>query len=157
MVKKNCAMVKSDLSSVMYKHALDKMVAQGGMVSFITTSSWMYLSSFEKLWKWVLNEYSIDSLVDFVKIYKAKGMAWITVEEDGIKSSIAKFLSDDAVKSILAKAEAEAGDIIMFVADKNSVVYDALGALRVECAKRLNLIDKKHFKFLWVTEFPLIE
>ena len=104
-----------------------------------------------------LSRRDLDSLVDFVKIYKAKGMAWITVEEEGIKSSIAKFLSDDEVKNILAKAEAEAGDIIMFVADKNSVVYDALGNLRLELARRFDMLKKDEYDLLWVTEFPLFE
>ncbi len=104
-----------------------------------------------------LSRRDLDSLVDFVKIYKAKGMAWITVEEEGIKSSIAKFLSEDEVKNILAKAEAEAGDIIMFVADKNSVVYDALGNLRLELARRFDLLKKDEYDLLWVTEFPLFE
>ncbi len=104
-----------------------------------------------------LSRRDLDSLVDFVKIYKAKGMAWITVEEEGIKSSIAKFLSEDEIKSFLAKAEAEAGDIIMFVADKNSVVYDALGNLRLELARRFDMLKKDEYDLLWVTEFPLFE
>ncbi|MBE7040909.1 MAG: aspartate--tRNA ligase [Ruminococcaceae bacterium] len=104
-----------------------------------------------------LSRRDLDSLVDFVKIYKAKGMAWMTVEEEGIKSSIAKFLSEDEVKNILAKTEAEAGDIIMFVADKNSVVYDALGNLRLELARRFDMLKKDEYDLLWVTEFPLFE
>ncbi len=104
-----------------------------------------------------LSRRDLDSLVDFVKIYKAKGMAWMTVEEVGIKSSIAKFLSEDEVKNILAKTEAEAGDIIMFVADKNSVVYDALGNLRLELARRFDMLKKDEYDLLWVTEFPLFE
>jgi len=99
----------------------------------------------------------IDSLGEFVKTYKAKGMAWIVVEENGLRSSIAKFFSDEDIKAVLSRMGAEPGDLICFVADKNSVVYDSLGALRVELAKRLNLINKDEFRFLWVTEFPLLE
>ncbi len=99
----------------------------------------------------------IDSLVEFVKTYRAKGMAWIAVGEDGLRSSITKFFSEDEMKSLLAHTGAQPGDLICFVADSNQVVYDALGALRVEIAGRLDILDKNEFKFLWVTEFPLLE
>ena len=99
----------------------------------------------------------IDSLVEFVKIYKAKGMAWISVEENELKSAITKFFNEAEVKAILDKVKAEPGDLICFIADKNEVVYDSLGALRLELARRLELLDKNVFKFLWVTEFPLLE
>lgn len=99
----------------------------------------------------------IDSLVEFVKIYKAKGMAWIVVEENELKSAITKFFSEDEVKAILERVKAEPGDLICFIADKNEVVYDSLGALRLELARKLNLLDKNVFRFLWVTEFPLFE
>jgi len=99
----------------------------------------------------------IDGLVEITKKFGAKGMAWIQVEESGIKSSIAKFFSEDEMKAILERVEAEPGDLICFVADKNEVVFDALGHLRLEIAQKLDLIDKSEFKFLWVTEFPLLE
>lgn len=99
----------------------------------------------------------IDSLVEFVKIYKAKGMAWIVVEENELKSAITKFFTEDEVKALLERTEAKPGDLICFVADKNEVVYDSLGALRLELARKLGLLDKNVFKFLWVTEFPLLE
>lgn len=99
----------------------------------------------------------IDALVEFVKIYGAKGMAWISVEENEIKSSFAKFFTEEELKAILDRAKAEPGDLICFVADKNEVVYDALGQLRLEIARKTNLIDENEFKFLWVTEFPLLE
>ncbi|OPZ88802.1 MAG: Aspartate--tRNA ligase [Firmicutes bacterium ADurb.Bin419] len=99
----------------------------------------------------------IDGLVELVKLYRAKGMAWIVVEENELKSSITKFFSEDEMKAILERVEAEPGDLICFVADKNEVVYDSLGQLRLEVAKKLNLLDDKEFKFLWVTEFPLLE
>ncbi len=99
----------------------------------------------------------IDSLVEFVKIYKAKGMAWIVVEENELKSAITKFLSEDEIKGILERVEAEPGDLICFSADKNDIVYDSLGQLRLELARRLDILDKNEYKFVWVTEFPLYE
>jgi aspartyl-tRNA synthetase len=99
----------------------------------------------------------IDSLVEFVKIYRAKGMAWISVEENELKSAITKFFTEDEVKALLEKTGAKPGDLICFIADKNEIVYDSLGALRLELARRLELLDKSSFKFLWVTEFPLLE
>lgn len=104
-----------------------------------------------------LSRRDLDGLVDFVKIYKAKGMAWIVVEENELKSPITKFFTQEEIDAILKKADAQPGDIIMFVADKDSVVYDSLGALRIELAKRLGLIDKNEYNFLWVTDFPLLE
>ncbi|MBQ2661557.1 MAG: aspartate--tRNA ligase [Clostridia bacterium] len=99
----------------------------------------------------------IDELVEFVKIYKAKGLAWLSMKEDGIQCSFAKFMTDEQMQAIIEKTNAKVGDIVFFVADKNSVVYAALGALRLELAKRLELIDNSRFDVLWVTEFPLLE
>lgn len=99
----------------------------------------------------------IDSLVEFVKIYKAKGMAWIVVEQNELKSAITKFFSEDEIKAILDRVKAEPGDLICFVADRNEIVYDALGQLRLELARKLGLLNKNDYKFLWVTEFPLLE
>ncbi|MDS0524412.1 aspartate--tRNA ligase [Clostridium sp. SHJSY1] len=100
----------------------------------------------------------IDRLGEFVKGYKAKGLAYIQLKEDGIKSPIAKFLNDDDMNNIITKMGAETGDLILIVADKNSVVFQSLGALRLELAKKYELIkDKSEFKFTWVTEFPLFE
>ena len=93
----------------------------------------------------------IDELVEFVKIYKAKGLAWLSMKEDGIQCSFAKFMTDEQMQAIIEKTNAKVGDIVFFVADKNSVVYAALGALRLE------LIDNSRFDVLWVTEFPLLE
>ncbi len=104
-----------------------------------------------------LTRKTLDSLSEYVKTYRAKGMAWIVVEEDGLRSQITKFLSEETVSAILKKTEAEPGDGILIIADKNSVVYDALGNLRLEVARRFDLIDKNKFNFLWVTEFPLFE
>lgn len=100
----------------------------------------------------------IDKLGEFVKTYKAKGLAWIQIKEDGIKSSISKFLTDDVTNSIIKTMNAEVGDAIFIVADKNSVVFQSLGALRLELAKQFDLIkDKNEFNFTWITEFPLFE
>jgi aspartyl-tRNA synthetase len=100
----------------------------------------------------------LDKLGEFVKTYKAKGLAWIQLKEDGIKSSIAKFLTDDVTNSIVKTMNAENGDAILIVADKNSVVFQSLGALRLELAKQFDLIkDKSEFNCTWITEFPLFE
>jgi len=99
----------------------------------------------------------IDSLTEFVKTYGAKGLVWLAVEESGIRSSIAKFFSEEEMDALLKKTCAEPGDLILFVADKNQVVYDSLGALRVEIAKRLGILNDMEYRFLWVTEFPLFE
>ena len=100
----------------------------------------------------------IDALTEFVKSYRAKGLAWLKIAENGdVSSSYAKFLTDaenEAIKSVL---EAENGDLLLIVADKNSVVFDSLGALRRHCAKKMGLLNPMEFKFLWVTEFPLLE
>lgn len=100
---------------------------------------------------------TLDSLTEYVKTYRAKGMAWIVVEEGNLRSQITKFLSEEDTQKILSKTNAKVGDAILIIADKNSVVYDALGNLRLEVARRFDLIDKSKFNFLWVTEFPLLE
>ncbi len=101
----------------------------------------------------------IDSLVEYVKTYRAKGLAWYRYAEDGtFSSSYAKFLTDEENKAILDKMNAKAGDLVLIVADaKNSVVFDSLGALRREVAFRLNVIKEGDYKMLWITEFPLLE
>ncbi len=104
-----------------------------------------------------LTRKTLDSLVEYVKTYRAKGMAWIVVEDGNLRSQITKFLTDDEAQAIIERAEAEPGDGILIVADKNEVVYDALGNLRLEVARRFDLIDKSKLNFLWVTDFPLFE
>ena len=100
----------------------------------------------------------IDALTDFVKTYHAKGLAWMKLAENGdISSSYAKFLTDAENEAIKTTLEAENGDLLLIVADKNAVVFDALGALRRHCAKKMGLLNPMEFKFLWVTEFPLLE
>ena len=100
----------------------------------------------------------IDKLVDFAKDYGAKGLAYIAIAEDGTrKSSFAKFMTEDEMDALIAAMDGEAGDLLLFAADKNKVVYDVLGALRVELAKQMELLDKDEYRFVWVTEFPLLE
>lgn len=100
----------------------------------------------------------IDRLGEFVKTYKAKGLAWIQLKEEGIKSPIAKFLSEDEMNAIISTMNAETGDLILIVADKNKVVFQSLGALRLDLAKKFDLIkDKNEFNFTWITEFPVFE
>ncbi len=100
----------------------------------------------------------IDALVEFAKGYGAKGLAYLAVEEDGsFKSSFAKFMTEEELTALVCAMSGEPGDLLLFAADKNKVVYDVLGALRLEIAKQLELLDKKQFNFLWVTEFPLLE
>lgn len=100
----------------------------------------------------------IDELVEFVKIYRAKGLAWMSLKPDGLQCSFAKFLTEEQIGAIQKAADAEQGDILFFVADaKDEVVYASLGALRLEIAKRLELIDQTKFDVLWVTDFPLLE
>nr|WP_330396223.1 aspartate--tRNA ligase [Blautia sp. An249] len=100
----------------------------------------------------------IDKLVEFAKGYGAKGLAYIALSEDGkVKSSFAKFMSEEEMQSLIQGMDGKPGDLLLFAADKNKVVYDVLGALRVELAKQLELFDKDEFKFVWITEFPLLE
>lgn len=100
----------------------------------------------------------IDALVDYAKDFGAKGLAYIAIHEDGtIKSSFAKFMTDEQMQSLIEKMDAKKGDLLLFAADKNKVVWDVLGNLRLEIARQLDLLDKKQFNFLWVTEFPLLE
>ena len=99
----------------------------------------------------------IDSLVDFVKIYGAKGMAWISMKEEGMQSPITKFFTDEELDALLKRVGAESGDIIFFVGDKDKIVYDSLGALRLKLAKKLGLIDESKWDLLWVVDFPQFE
>lgn len=100
---------------------------------------------------------NISQLEDFVKTYGAKGLAWIKLTNEGVTSPIAKFLSEEELNNIISKMEAKEGDLILMVADKPSVVFASLGSLRVEVAKRLNLINNNEYKLVWITEFPLFE
>ena len=100
----------------------------------------------------------IDKLVDLAKTYGAKGLAYIALHEDGsVKSSFAKFMSEEEMQALIDAMGGKAGDLLLFAADKNKVVWDVLGALRLHMAKELDLLDKNQYNFLWVTEFPLLE
>ncbi len=100
----------------------------------------------------------IDSLVEFVKTYQAKGLAWIVVNEDGtLKSQIAKFFTPEKLQQIVDTMEGKPGDLILICADKDKVVFDSLGALRLELSKRLELTKADDFAFLWITEFPMLQ
>lgn len=100
----------------------------------------------------------IDSLVELAKTYRAKGLAWISINDDNtLKTTLSKFFNDEKLNQIVKTMEGEVGDLILICADKDNIVFDALGNLRLEISKRQNLTDSKDFKFLWVTEFPLLE
>ena len=100
----------------------------------------------------------IDKLVEFAKGYGAKGLAYLAVnEDDTYKSSFAKFMTEDELKALVSAMQGEPGDLLLFAADKNKIVWNVLGALRLELAKELDLLDPDQYNFLWVTEFPLLE
>lgn len=99
----------------------------------------------------------INSLEEYVKTFGAKGLAWIKITEDGVTSPIAKFLSEEELNGILNRMDGEKGDLILFVADKDAVVFDSLGNLRNEVARRLNILNDDELKLVWITEFPLFE
>ncbi len=122
-------------------------IANGGQVKAINV-------------KGAADQYSrkdIDALAEFVARYGAKGLAWLKVEEDGLKGPIAKFFTEEEQNGLIRTLEAEAGDLLLFVADHKTVVANALGALRVKLGKDLNLIDETKFNFLWITDWPLLE
>ncbi len=100
----------------------------------------------------------IDKLVDFAKDFGAKGLAYLSINEDGTyKSSFAKFMAEEELDALVREMEGKPGDLLLFAADKNKVVWDVLGSLRLELAQQMELLDKNRYQFLWVTEFPLLE
>ena len=100
----------------------------------------------------------IDALVEFAKGYGAKGLAYVAIQEDGsYKSSFAKFMTEEQMQALISAMDGKPGDLLLFAADKNKVVWDVLGNLRLEIARQLDLLKKDDYKFLWVTEFPLLE
>ena len=100
----------------------------------------------------------IDKLVEFAKGYGAKGLAYLSVQEDdSYKSSFAKFMTEEELKNLVAAMDGKPGDLLLFAADKNKIVWNVLGALRLEIAKELDLLDPNQYNFLWITEFPLLE
>lgn len=100
----------------------------------------------------------IDKLVEFAKGYGAKGLAYIAIGEDGtVKSSFAKFMKEEEMQALIQTMKGENGDLLFFAADKTKLVWDVLGALRLELAKQMDLLDKNEYRFVWITEFPLLE
>ncbi len=100
----------------------------------------------------------IDKLVDFAKDFGAKGLAYIALHEDGsMKSSFAKFMTEDEMQGLVQAMSGEPGDLLLFAADQNKVVWDVLGNLRLEIARQTEILDKNEYKFVWITEFPLLE
>ena len=100
----------------------------------------------------------IDKLVDFAKDFGAKGLAYIALQEDGsMKSSFAKFMTEDEMQGLVQAMSGEPGDLLLFAADQNKVVWDVLGNLRLEIARQTEILDKNEYKFVWITEFPLLE
>ena len=123
-------------------------VAEGGSVRLINVDG--HAADFPRK--------KIDKLADFVKTYKAKGLAWTRLHDGQVTSSYQKFLTEEENRAILDRANAKDGDLVLIVGDaKDEVVFAALGALRCECAKQLGILDPRDFKFLWVTEFPMFE
>lgn len=139
-----------DVSEVVLKSGFKVFadtVASGGQVKAINV-------------KGAASKYSrkdMDALTEFVKIYGAKGLAWFKVEEDGIKGPISKFFSEEDSAALVQVLEGEVGDLMVFVADRKSIVADSLGALRLKLGKDLQLIDENAYNFLWVTDWPLLE
>ena len=106
----------------------------------------------------VMPRKKIDKLVSFAKDFGAKGLAYIAIQEDGtVKSSFSKFMTDEEMQGLIEAMEGESGDLLLFAADKNKVVWDVLGNLRLELARQMELLDKSEYRFIWITEFPLLE
>ena len=127
-------------------------VESGGSVRLINAKGF-YKGGSES----ILSRKDVDALGEFVKTYKAKGLAWIAVKSDGLQSSIIKFIGEDLANKIALKAGAQEGDILFIIADKTPIVLSALGALRLRLARLGNLIDDSKYDFLWVTQFPMFE
>ena len=135
--------VVKDCEFVVFKNALEN----GGSVRGINAKG-----------QGAMPRKKIDKLVDFARDFGAKGLAYVAIQEDGtIKSSFAKFMSEEEMAALVKAMDGENGDLLLFAADKNQVVWDVLGNLRLEIARQLELLDKNDYKFLWVTEFPLLE
>ncbi|AVQ36026.1 aspartate--tRNA ligase [Staphylococcus kloosii] len=137
----------SELGKVMDFKVFNSAVEKGGQVKAIVA-------------KGAADQYTrkdIDGLTEFVNIYGAKGLAWVKVVEDGVSGPIGRFFEDDHVATLQSLTGAEAGDLVLFVADSQSVVSQSLGALRVKLARELGLIDESKLNFLWVTDWPLLE
>ena len=143
MELKNVSEVVKDCEFVVFKGALEN----GGSVRGINAEGQGHMP-----------RKKIDALVEYAKSFGAKGLAYIAINEDGTyKSSFAKFMKDEEMAALVAAMDGKPGDLLLFAADKDKVVFDVLGNLRLELARQLDLLKKDDFKFLWVTEFPLLE
>jgi aspartyl-tRNA synthetase len=143
MELKNVTQVVKDCEFVVFKGAVEN----GGSVRGINAKG-----------QGAMPRKKIDALVDFAKGYGAKGLAYIALQEDGsVKSSFAKFMKEDEMNALVDAMEGKPGDLLLFAADRDKIVFSVLGALRCELAEQLGLIDKNEFRFLWVTEFPVFE
>ena len=143
MELKNVSQVVKDCGFVVFKGALEN----GGSVRGINAEGQGHMP-----------RKKIDALVEYAKGFGAKGLAYVALAEDGsFKSSFAKFMTDDEMKALIAAMDGKPGDLLLFAADRDKVVFDVLGSLRLELARQLDLLKKDDFKFLWVTEFPLLE
>ena len=143
MELKNVSDVVKDCEFVVFKSALEN----GGTVRGINAEGQGHMP-----------RKKIDALVEFAKGYGAKGLAYVAIQEDGtLKSSFAKFMTDEQMAALVAAMDGKPGDLLLFAADKNKIVWDVLGSLRLEIARQLDLLKKDDYRFLWVTEFPLLE
>ena len=143
MELKNVSDVVKDCEFVVFKNALEN----GGTVRGINAEGQGHMP-----------RKKIDALVEFAKGYGAKGLAYVAIQEDGTyKSSFAKFMTDEQMAALVAAMDGKPGDLLLFAADKNKIVWDVLGSLRLEIARQLDLLKKDDYRFLWVTEFPLLE
>ena len=143
MELKNVSEVVKDCEFVVFKGALEN----GGSVRGINAEGQGHMP-----------RKKIDALVEYAKGFGAKGLAYIAINEDGtFKSSFAKLMKEEEMVALIAAMDGKAGDLLLFAADKDKVVFDVLGNLRLELARQLDLLKKDDFKFLWVTEFPLLE
>ena len=143
MELKNVSDVVKDCEFVVFKGALEN----GGTVRGINAEGQGHMP-----------RKKIDALVEFAKGYGAKGLAYIAIQDDGsYKSSFAKFMTEDQMAALISAMDGKPGDLLLFAADKNKVVWDVLGNLRLEIARQLDLLKKDDYRFLWVTEFPLLE
>lgn len=143
MELKNVSDVVKDCEFVVFKNALEN----GGTVRGINAEGQGHMP-----------RKKIDALVEFAKGYGAKGLAYVAIQDDGTyKSSFAKFMTDEQMAALVAAMDGKPGDLLLFAADKNKIVWDVLGNLRLEIARQLDLLKKDDYRFLWVTEFPLLE
>ena len=143
MELQNVSDVVKDCEFVVFKNALEN----GGSVRGINAKG-----------QGTMPRKKIDKLVEFVKGYGAKGLAYVAIQEDGSrKSSFAKFMTDEQMDALVQAMDGQPGDLLLFAADRNKIVWNVLGALRLELAEQMGLLDKNEYRFVWITEFPLLE